>query len=62
MVQEKKRPNKRAKAVAKLLKESEALTAAKTTNDSKTEQNFNSTDTSAKTNAPHKMRPDKKRG
>lgn len=62
MAQEKKRPNKRAKAVAKLLKNSELLATAKTTNESKTDANFNPADASAKTSAPNKLRPEKKRG
>jgi hypothetical protein len=61
MMAEKKRPNKRAKAVAKLLKDSELL-AAKTTADSKTEPNFKPLDASTKTSAANKMRPEKKRG
>ena len=57
-----KRPNKRAKAVAKLLKESELLAAVKTTNESKADANFNPTEASVKTSAPNKLRPEKKRG
>ena len=62
MAQEKKRPNKRAKAVAKLLKESELLAAVKTTNEAKSEANFNPPEVSVKTSAPNKLRPEKKRG
>lgn len=62
MVQEKKRPNKRAKAVAKLLKDSELLATAKATNDSKSDANFNPTDASPKTSTANKLRPEKKRG
>ena len=62
MSQEKKRPNKRAKAVAKLLNDSELLATAKTTNDSKTNSQFKPTNVSTKTSAPNKMRPEKKRG
>lgn len=57
-----KRPNKRAKAVAKLLKDSELLATAKATNDSKADANFKPTDISAKTTAANKLRPEKKRG
>ncbi len=57
-----KRPNKRAKTVAKLLKDSELLAAAKATNDSKTDSNFKPTDVSAKTTTANKLRPEKKRG
>jgi hypothetical protein len=59
---EKKRPNKRAKAIAKLLKDSELLAATKTSNDEKTDPNFKSTDSAVKTAAPIKPRPNKKRG
>ncbi len=57
-----KRPNKRAKAVAKVLKDSELLAAAKTTNEAKSDANFKPTDTTVKTSAPNKLRPEKKRG
>ena len=57
-----KRPNKRAKAVAKLLKDSELLAAAKTTNETKADANFKPTEASVKTSAPNKLRPEKKRG
>ncbi len=59
---EKKRPNKRAKAVAKLLKDSELLTTAKAANESKADPNLKSNEVPNKTSAPHKMRPEKKRG
>lgn len=62
MPQEKKRPNKRAKAVAKLLKDSELLATAKATNDSKTDANFKPSGTSPKTSVANKLRPEKKRG
>lgn len=61
MSKEKKRPSKRAKAVAKILNNSELL-AAKTANDAKTEPNFKPADVSAKTSTANKMRPEKKRG
>lgn len=59
---EKKRPNKRAKAVAKLLKDSELLAATKATNESKADPNLKSTDVQNKTVPPKKTRPEKKRG
>jgi hypothetical protein len=59
---EKKRPNKRAKAVAKLLKDSELLAATKATNESKADPNLKPTDIPNKTVAPKKTRPEKKRG
>ena len=62
MAQEKKRPNKRAKAVAKLLKDSEVLAAVKTTNEAKADENCKPTEASVKTSAPNKLRPEKKRG
>ena len=62
MAKEKKRLTKKAKAVLKLLQDSKLLAAAKTINDSKTEQNFKPTNVSPKTSAPIKNRPDKKRG
>lgn len=58
---EKKRPNKRAKAVAKLLKDSELL-AAKAANEADEAPNLKSNDVPNKTSAPNKMRPEKKRG
>jgi hypothetical protein len=62
MMAEKKRPNKRAKAIAKLLKDSELLATAKATNESKEDPNLKSNDVPNKTSAPNKMRPEKKRG
>ncbi len=62
MAKEKKRLTKKAKAVLKLLQDSKLLAAAKTINDSKTEQNFKPTNVAPKTSAPIKNRPDKKRG
>lgn len=62
MAKEKKRLSKNAKAALKILTDSKLLATAKTINDSKTEQNFKPTDVSAKTSAPNKVRPDKKRG
>ncbi len=59
---EKKRPNKRTKAVAKLLKDSGLLATAKATNESKADPNLKSTDIPNKTIAPKKSRPEKKRG
>lgn len=62
MAKEKKRLTKKAKAALKILQDSKLLAVAKTINDSKTEQNFKPTNVSAKTSAPVKNRPDKKRG
>ncbi|MGI8640333.1 MAG: hypothetical protein ACR2MG_10360 [Pyrinomonadaceae bacterium] len=62
MAKEKKRLSKNAKAALKLLNDSKLLAAAKTINDSKTEQNFKPTDAAAKTSTPIKVRPEKKRG
>lgn len=61
MATEKKRPSKRAKAVSKILKNSEPL-AAKTADDKPTEAEFNPANVTAKTSAANKLRPDKKRG
>jgi hypothetical protein len=62
MAKEKKRLSKNAKAALKLLKESKLLATAKATNDSKTDQNFKSSDVSPKTSTANKPRPQKKRG
>ena len=62
MATEKKRLNKKAKAVAKLLNDSELLVANKTANKSKTDHDFKPNAMQPKTSAPHKTRPDKKRG
>lgn len=62
MAKEKKRLSKNAKVALKILTDSKLLATAKTMNDSKTEQNFKPIDISAKTSAPNKIRPDKKRG
>lgn len=61
MSTEKKRPSKRAKAVSKILKNSEPL-LAKTADEKPTEAEFNPADTPVKTSAANKLRPDKKRG
>ncbi len=62
MAKEKKRLSKNAKAALKVLKDSKLLETSKTLNDSKTDQNFKPSDVPAKTSAPNKMRPGKKRG
>ncbi len=62
MAKEKKRLSKNAKAALKLLKDSKLLATAKTANDLKTDQNFKSSDASAKTSTANKLRPQKKRG
>lgn len=63
MAKEKKRLSKTAKTALKLLNDSKLLANAKNLSESKAEQNFKSTDnTTAKTSAPNKVRPEKKRG
>jgi len=62
MAKEKKRLSKNAKASLKLLNDSKLLEASKTLSDSKTDRNFKPSDVPAKTSAPNKMRPAKKRG
>ncbi len=62
MAKEKKRLSKNAKAALKLLKDSKMLETAKTINDAKTDKNFKPSDVLAKTSAPNKNRPEKKRG
>ena len=58
----KKKLSKTAKAAQKILNDSKLLATAKTSNESKTEQNFKNAESSVKTSAPNKMRPSKKRG
>jgi hypothetical protein len=62
MAKEKKKLSKNAKTAAKLLENSKLLTASKASNDLKMPQASKPTGFSAKTNAPNKMRPEKKRG
>lgn len=62
MATEKKRPSKRAKAISKIINNSELLAATKTAHDAKTETEFNPENAPVKTSAANKMRPDKKRG
>lgn len=62
MATEKKRPSKRAKTISKILNNSELLAAAKTANDAKTDAEFKPEETSIKTSAANKLRPEKKRG
>lgn len=62
MATEKKRLSKNAKAALKLLTDSKLLETTKTANDAKNDQTFKASDTPAKTSAPNKMRPNKKRG
>jgi hypothetical protein len=62
MAKEKKKLSKNAKTAAKLLENSKLLTASKASNDLKMSQAPKPTGVSAKTNAPNKMRPEKKRG
>ena len=61
MTKEKKKPNKNAKAAAKILSNSKLL-AAKTANELKTAQNVNPTQTPIKESMANKLRPEKKRG
>jgi hypothetical protein len=62
MAKEKKKLSKSARAAAKLLENSKLLAASKTANDSKMPPTPKPLGFSAKTNAPNKMRPEKKRG
>jgi len=62
MAKEKKKLSKNAKTAAKLLENSKLLTASKAANDLKVPQAPKPMGFSAKTNAPNKMRPEKKRG
>jgi len=62
MAKEKKRLSKNAKAALALIKDSKLLETAKTINDSKTDQNFKSSQVSPRTSTANKLRPEKKRG
>ncbi|MGI9035801.1 MAG: hypothetical protein ACR2GD_07150 [Pyrinomonadaceae bacterium] len=62
MANPKKKLSKSAKAALKILNDSKLLAAAKTLNDSRTDQTFKTADATIKTSAPNKMRPSKKRG
>jgi len=62
MAKEKKKLSKSARAAAKLLENSTLLAASKAANDLKIPQTPKPLGFSAKTNAPNKMRPEKKRG
>ncbi len=62
MAKEKKKLSKSARAAAKLLENSKLLAASKAANDLKIPQTPKPLGFSAKTNAPNKMRPEKKRG
>ncbi len=62
MAQPKKKLSKSAKAVQKILEDSKLLKDSKTINESKIRQNDKSAGSTAKTSAPNKMRPEKKRG
>jgi hypothetical protein len=62
MAKEKKKLSKNAKAAAKLLENSKLLTTSKAADDIKVPQASKPMGFSAKTNAPNKMRPEKKRG
>jgi hypothetical protein len=62
MAKEKKRLSKSAKAAQKILEESKLLAAAKTANDSKTDEPFKPSDNLPKPSTANKLRPEKKRG
>lgn len=62
MAQEKKKLSKTAKTAAKLLENSKLLTDAKAANDLKIPPTPKPLGFTGKTNAPNKMRPEKKRG
>lgn len=62
MAPTKKRPSKTAKAAAKILNDSKLLANAKASEESKASQTFDAETPAAKTSAPIKPRPDKKRG
>ncbi len=62
MPQGKKKLSKNAKTAAKLLKDSKLLADSKLLNDKKLPQNIKLANFPANTNAPNKMRPEKKRG
>jgi hypothetical protein len=62
MAKEKTRLSKKAKAALKTLEESKLLAASKTVTDSKADQKLKPSDSSVKTSAPNKLRPEKKRG
>jgi hypothetical protein len=62
MAKEKKRPSKKAKTAARLLKESELLAAAKALNDTKEAQDFQPEYAPTNVSTANKPRPDKKRG
>lgn len=62
MAKEKKRLSKNAKAAQKILEDSKLLATSKTITDAKADQAFKPTDSSIKTSAANKKRPNKKRG
>lgn len=62
MAKEKKKLSKSAKAAAKLLENSKLLTDSKAANDLKIPPAVKPPGFTGKTNAPNKMRPEKKRG
>ncbi len=62
MTKQKKRLSKNAKAALKILEDSKLLAASKVKIDSKADQTFKPGDSSIKTSAANKMRPNKKRG
>ena len=62
MAKEKKRLSKKAKEALKILNDSKLLANSNTSNESKPMQNFEAENSSNKTSAAIKPRPDKKRG
>lgn len=62
MTQPKKRLSKAAKAAKKILEESKLMAAAKTDNESSSDQPFKAENSAVKPAGAHKVRPDKKRG
>ncbi len=62
MAQQKKKLSKSAKAALKILEDSNLLKASKKANEAKAALNDKPPAASPKTNAPNKMRPEKKRG
>lgn len=62
MAQQKKKLSKSAKAALKILEDSKLLTASKKANETKAVSSDKPSAASPKTNAPNKMRPEKKRG
>lgn len=62
MTQPKKRPSKKAKAAKRILENSKLLANAKTINDAKDDQVFETDGSKVKTSGANKLKPHKKRG